>query len=210
MRLIVFIFAIAMNVSTFSQSLARFGVDSTRTVPSGLATGGYAPMFNATDSEGNTVNLKESLEKGPVVLMFFRGAWCSYCNRYMHRVQDSLEMITSQGAQVIAITPELLQGAKESKEKFEVNFHVIPDSEGNISEDYEVSFFVTKKYQKKIKTLLRKNLKARNGQEEAKLPVPATYIISPSGKITWRYFNPDYRNRAAIKDIVAELEKMNK
>lgn len=210
MRLIVLVFAIAMNVSAFTQSLSRFGVDSTRTVPTGLATGAYAPMFNATDTEGNAVDLKESLQEGPVVLMFFRGAWCGHCNRYMHRVQDSLEMITAHGARVIAITPELLEGAKESKEKFEVNFNVISDADGKISEDYEVSFFVTKKYQKKVKTLLRKNLKARNGQEEAKLPVPATYIISPSGKIVWRHFNLDYRDRAAVKDIVAELEKMKK
>src|SRR5688500_9508081 len=78
--------------------------------PEGLFSNSKAPDFKLKDQNGVEQNLKELRKKGPVVVLFYRGHWCPYCNRELSRFQDSLQLITDKGATVIAITPEASEG----------------------------------------------------------------------------------------------------
>lgn len=91
----------------------------------GLSVGAKAPMFSATDADGKKYKLKSDLKKGPVVVLFYRGQWCPVCNRYLSRLQDSLQQIYSKGATVIAISPEKPELLGKTREKTKASFTLL-------------------------------------------------------------------------------------
>jgi peroxiredoxin len=97
--------------------------------PEGLFINSKAPNFSATDQNGNKVELKELRKKGKVVVVFYRGNWCPYCNKQLQKLQDSLSLITAKGASVVAITPENPEGVAKTVEKSKVSFPVLHDEE---------------------------------------------------------------------------------
>jgi peroxiredoxin len=165
--------------------------------PEGLFINSKAPDFKVKDQSGAEINLKDLRKKGPVVLIFYRGNWCPYCNKELTRLQDSLQLITEKGAQVIAITPEAPDGINKTIEKTKAVFPIIHDEEMKIAKAYKVGYEVDE----------RTDLLEINQQKkQAWLPVPAVYIINKEGSVTYRYFNEDYKKRPWVKDIIAELK----
>src|ERR1041384_8178648 len=95
--------------------------------PEGLFINSKAPEFKAKDQNGKELSLKDMRKKGPVVIIFYRGFWCPYCNRELTRLEDSLKLITDKGAQLIAITPEKPEGIAKTVEKTQAGFSIISD-----------------------------------------------------------------------------------
>ncbi len=172
--------------------------------PDGLKVGDTAPEFTAKDQEAKTVNLKEALRNGPVVILFYRGQWCPFCNKQLSYFSDSLSMLTNKGATILAITPETVENVKKTIEKTKATFPVIADVGLAIMKSYKVNFAVDEKTVTKYKGYGIEFDKA-NGSNGASLPVPATYIIGIDGKIKYVFFNTDYRKRASVKDILDNL-----
>ena len=172
--------------------------------PEGLKVGDMAPDFSAEDQDGKTVSLKQALQNGPVVLLFYRGQWCPYCNKQMSRFSDSLSMLTAKGASVLAITPETSENVKKTIEKTKSTFPVLEDEGMTIMKMYKVNFAVDEKTITKYKGYGIDFDKA-NGANGANLPVPATYIIGKDGKVKYVFFNTDYRKRASVIDILNNL-----
>ena len=115
-----------------------------------LKPGDKAPFFTGYDQFGKTVDLKMLLEKGPIVLFFYRGKWCPVCSRYLSNYQDSLNIITDQGFSVVAITPESIENVEQTVKMHKITFTVIYDCQEKIMKDFDVMFTVTKAYQDKI------------------------------------------------------------
>ncbi len=187
------------------QSPQRFGIDSTEKVPAGLPLLSKAPDFKAIDQNGTRIHLYDILADKKVVLFFYRGNWCPFCNTYLQNMQDSLDLILDKNAVVIAVSPENQENIQKTTEKYSLGFHVIGDSGGRIMTDYDVLFNVTKGYQTKMKLALFMDIAAHNDQETARLPVPATYVIDKDGTIIFRHFNIDFRQRAPISEIIRHL-----
>lgn len=173
--------------------------------PEGLFINSKAPDFKGTDQSGVAVSLKELRKKGPVVLLFYRGNWCPYCNRELKRFQDSLSLITERGAQVIAITPEGSDGISKTVEKTGIVFPVLSDADMKIAKSYAVAYNVDDRTVGRYKNA-NIDLLAINGQKQAQLPVPAVYVINKEGSIIFRYFDADYRKRVSVKDLLRELK----
>lgn len=190
-----------------AKELTRFGIKEKK-VPQGLNTGSPAPGFSGKDQFGNLIDLKKMLEEKPVVLFFYRGRWCPVCNRYLSNFQDSLHLIAGEKAKVIAVSPELPQNAEKTAQKVNAGFSVISDTSHRIMRSYDVRFAVTGNYEEMISKNFGNSIAANNGDKKAYLPVPATYIIDQNGKITWKYFNYNYKKRASVKAIQRELEGM--
>ena len=89
-------------------------VVNAQTDPAGLKVGDAAPMFSGNDQNGQQFSLQSALKKGDVVVMFYRGQWCPYCNKQMSQMNDSLKMITDKGATVIAISPEVQESVQKT------------------------------------------------------------------------------------------------
>ncbi len=173
--------------------------------PEGLFINSKGPEFKVKDQTGIVQSLKELRKKGPVVLVFYRGNWCPYCNKELKRLQDSLQYITAKGAQVIAITPEAQEGINKTIEKTGAVFPILYDADMKIAKAYQVSFRVDDKTVERYKGFGTDLLAINHQKEKAFLPVPAIYIVNKEGSITYRFFDADYRKRLAVKDILAQL-----
>ncbi len=179
---------------------AKYGIETKDThIPQGLKAGDKAPDFTGYDQNGKQVELKKILEKGPVILFFYRGKWCPICSRYLNNYQDSLKVLTDQGFNVVAITPESIENVEQTVKLHKLTFLVIYDCQEKIMHDYDVMFNVTKEYQEKVYANLSINIAENNGRDVAHLPVPATYIINRDGIIVAVQFDPDFHNRASVK-----------
>jgi len=185
-----------ISVSCFSQSAPVY--------PDGLKAGDPAPEFLARDQSGRLVSLKQTLQKGPVVLVFYRGQWCPFCNKQLSQYNDSLNLLTAHGATVLAVTPENATNVRLTVEKTKASFSILSDTGLHIMKMYKVNFAVDEKTVARYKGY-GIDFDQVNGGNGANLPVPATYIIDPGGKIRYVFFNTDYRKRASVLDILDHL-----
>lgn len=172
--------------------------------PEGLFINSKAPEFKLKDQSGVEVSLKELRKKGPVVLLFYRGNWCPFCNRELKAFQDSLGQIQTKGAQVVAITPETEEGIDSTVKKTGAIFPILRDEDMKVASSYQVAFQVDDRTLNRYKTGGIDLLK-QNAQKLAMLPVPAVYIISQEGSVTFRYFDENYRNRVSVKEILKNI-----
>jgi peroxiredoxin len=185
---------------------SKFGIETVDShIPQGLKIGDRAPDFTGYDQKGKQVTMKNLLEKGPVLLFFYRGKWCPVCSKYLNNYQDSLNIITDQGFNVIAITPESIENVEQTVNFHKLTFTVIYDCQEKIMKDFDVMFSVTKEYQEIILTKLSTDIAKNNGHNPAHLPVPATYIINRQGIITAVQFDTNYNNRASVKWMLLNL-----
>ncbi len=186
----------------------EYGIDYERGMPGGLKIGDSAPIFKAKDNKGNELFLPDLYKDKPVVLVFYRGAWCPVCNRHLAALEDSVKYFNKAGATLIAIAPETNEKVTETIDKTKASYSVIADPNGHIMSAYKLDFYVTKEYQQKINDKLSADIATYNGTKEARLPVPATYIIGTDGKIKYAYFHPDYHQRPTVQEVLDELKKL--
>ena len=175
-----------------------------QTNPIGLKVNDKSPEFSAKDQNGKTISLQNELKNGKVVLIFYRGQWCPYCNKELKGMQDSLSFITSKGAVVVAVTPELPENISKTIGKTNASYSILSDDGLKIMKAYDVAYAVDPALNEKYKGYAIDLMKA-NGANGANLPIPAVYIIDTNGNIIYRYFDVDYRNRASVKEIADHL-----
>jgi len=173
----------------------------------GIRVGIDAPLFSALDSENKTFSLADELKRGPVVIIFYRGHWCPVCNRHLAQIQDSLNLITEKGATIVAVSPEKPEYLDKTEEKTGAKFRLLYDKDYIISEAYDVNFLSRNKKLFIYNATLNANLKEAHSDDSQRLPIPATFIINMEGKIVWRQFNPNYKKRSTVKDILINLPK---
>jgi len=169
--------------------------------------GDTAPDFSLPNVTGGTLNLKKLLADGPVVLSFYRGGWCPFCNLEFHALQASLPEIQSLGARLVGVTPETPDNALSTKEKHALEFYVLSDLGNVIARHYGLLMEVYEE----LRPLYREwgiDLPAANGDESHELPIPATYVIDREGVIRAAYVNRNYTRRMEPADIIAALKQL--
>lgn len=174
--------------------------------PEGLFINSKAPDFRATDQYGKEIRLKEILKDSLVVLIFYRGQWCPYCNRQLKKLEDSLQLIKNKGARLIAITPEKPEFVSKTIEKTKASYPLLYDKEMKIMKAYSVAFEVDERTVSRYKNADIDLLTANGQKDKAYLPIPAVYIISKEGTILYRYFDTDYKKRASVQEILDNLK----
>lgn len=174
----------------------------------GLKEGDKAPNFTLTDPLGKQVNLYDELAKGPVVLTFYRGSWCPYCNIQLRAYQQALTEIEKFGGQLIAVTPQSPDNSLSHQEKEELTFQVLSDSNGSVSDSYKVLYEVPDYVQDVFTQKFGLDLTEFNKTARWILPVPATFIIDKQGIIRRAHVNPDYTKRMEPQEILDQLKKL--
>lgn len=168
--------------------------------------GDQAPDFSLSNARGKSVRLADQLQHGPVILTWYRGGWCPYCNLTLRRLQDELPRFQAAGASLIALTPELPDKSLSTKEKHALSFEVLSDLHNEVAKQYGVVFSLTPQvaemYQKAF------DLHGFNGDESNELPLAATYVIDRSGTIRYAFLDAEYRHRAEPDDIIQVLEQL--
>ena len=172
-----------------------------------LNVGDKAPDFTLKNATGDDISLYDRLVEGPVVLVWYRGGWCPYCNITLQRLQSELPNFEKHNASLIALTPEVPDSSLSTTEKNDLQFDVLSDVGHKVSEEYGVVFQLTDdvaaRYEKSF------GLTEYNNDDSKKLPLAATYVIDTNGIITYAFLDADYRNRAEPKDILEALEKLD-
>lgn len=207
------------------QELAAFRVDSARKAPSGrsalyeakieelrasftreksIGLNANSPDFDLPNASGNRALLSDLLRSGPVVLTFYRGGWCPYCNIQLRAYQRILPEIVELGGQLVAVSPQLPDGSLSTAEKNALTFEVLSDFGNEVARSYGLVYSLPEE----LREVLRANgkaLRAINGDDNWELPVPATYVIAKNGRVTLAFLDADYRKRLEPEVILASL-----
>ena len=170
-----------------------------------LEIGDRAPQITARDQNGKVINSKEILENEKILLVFYRGNWCPHCKKHLGELEKNLSALKEKGVFVLVVTPESEEKTRETQEKFKTSFSIVHDSGNQIMKDYKVAFEVNKvnvpNYYDKVTELVNEY----NSETDKVLPVPATYLIGTDGKIEYIHYDPNYKNRSDISEIVNTL-----
>ena len=164
--------------------------------------GDKAPDFTLPDALGNSVSLYEQLAKGPIILTWYRGSWCPYCNIQLHDYQKSLADINAAGAQLMAVSPELADSALSWKEKNELDFIVLSDVGNEVAREYGIVYRIPKGIEGGYVAGGRNDLTQYNGDDSLELPLAVTYVIGTDGTVEYAFVDADYRKRAETSDVV--------
>jgi peroxiredoxin len=183
-----------------------FGIDTkTGPVPKGLQAGDKAPEFSGYDQAGARVNSSKVLESGPIVLFFYQGKWSQIDSKCLNNMQDSLNILTGMGVNVVAVTPESIENVEQTVKLHNLTFTVIYDCQEQIMKDYGLYYNVSKEFSDRILKQYSIDIARNNERAAAHLPVPATYIINRQGIVVAVSFNPDYNTRASVSWIIKNL-----
>ncbi len=164
--------------------------------------------FTLPNVDGKQVKLSEKLKDGPIILTFYRGGWCPYCNLQLKAYQDHLEQFKAAGGQLIAISPESMESAETTVKKHELQYEILTDNLNKEARKYGLVFKLPEDL-KEVYLKFGLDLEKNQGNDSWELPIPATYVIDKNGKIVYSFLNVDYVQRAEPKDIINALKKLN-
>jgi peroxiredoxin len=172
-----------------------------------LKTHDTAVDFSLKNHIGKSKSLKDYLDASIVILSFYRGGWCPYCNMELHALQALLPEIENTGAKLVAISPEVPDHSLSTHEKNELAFDILYDQGNKVASEYGLVF--------KLPEVLRPiydnfglDIPDHNGDETFDLPMPATYIINQKGKIIYHFVDSDYTKRAEPSKLIDVISKM--
>jgi peroxiredoxin len=177
-------------------------------VAPGLAVGARAPEFTLPDATGKPVSLARRLGDGPVVLQFYRGDWCPYCNLHLRALQTALPEIRKRGASLVAISPQAPDHSLCLTEQAELEFDVLSDVDQHVIRGYRLQFTLPADLQRVHLDAFSLDLRAQNADGSWNLPVPATFVISATGTIVFAGVQVDYRTRIEPSVILEALDEL--
>lgn len=189
-------------LETFKQAMQT--VKSTGIETSAKQIGDTAPDATLNNWKGETVQLSQLWKQGPVVLMWYRGGWCPYCNIQLRAMQKSLDAIEDAGARLIVLSPELPDKAKATAEANDLNLVALHDENSAVAKQYGIVFDLPETIVPMYRDKLQ--LGSYNGNDAMELPLAATYVINTSGEITYAFLDANYTLRAEPAEVVAAVK----
>ncbi len=200
------------KASKFSETDMRImkqaGADLAKAMPDpGLKVGEKAPDFSLPDAWGKTVKLSDQLKHGPVVLVFYRGAWCPFCNLHLNALHRSQSHFKRYDAQLIAVTPQIPDKSREQINKDKYAFTVLSDLDDHVMKSYRLLYSLSPE----LVAVYKKHgldVEAFNGEGRTILPIPGTYVIDQKGIIRAAHADTDYKQRMEPADIIKVLASL--
>ena len=172
-----------------------------------LKVGDRAPVFRLPDSEGTTVASAELLTNGPLVVTFYRGSWCPYCNMDLQAIEAAAPQIRSLGASLVAISPQTQASSTKSQRDNALSFPILSDHGGEIAAAFGLRWRVQDEL-KAVMTAFKVDLATFNGEPSWTLPMPARYVIAQDGVIAYSEVNPDYTRRPDPSELLPTLRRL--
>lgn len=171
----------------------------------GLAVGDIVQDFTLTDVNERAFNLYRTLAHKKVVLVFIRGQWCPFCNKYLKALESQFSAFEEKGAQVVILSPESSPFIKKTLQKTKVSYAVLHDKDLKVAQQFNLIFNPTKLELIMYNTLLGAQMGTAHENKRKQLPVPATYIINQDKRVIWRHFEHDYKKRSNPTEIIKHL-----
>ena len=169
-----------------------------------VPVGATAPQFQLTDAYGKLVRSEDLLALGKLIVLFFRGRWCAYCVAQLEAMQQSLPAILAKRANLIAISPQTARQTSFMVEQHRLSFPVLCDAGNKVARQFGVAYRLPDYLQEQYRRTMI-NLPNCNGDQNWELPLPAVYVLEPSGRVTFAQVESDYRQRLEPDRILTLL-----
>lgn len=173
-----------------------------------LKAGDKVPTFTLSDPDGAKVSSTDLLTKGPLVISFYRGVWCPYCNMELQALQQAHPEFQSLGANLIAISPQNPVNSRKSVRQNSLDFPILSDPHNDVASAFGLRFQM-QDYLIDLYKSLKNDLPAFNGDPSWTLPMPARYIVAQDGTILYAEVNPDYTRRPEPEDMLPALRRVS-
>lgn len=174
---------------------------------SALKKGSKMPNFSLPDSSNNIVKSTELLDKSNLVVVFYRGGWCPFCNLYLKKLQNNLDEIKAAGGELVAISAENPDDSLTTEQKNSLKFYVLSDKNLDYAREMGLVYQLPEETNTKYKGS-GIDIVGNTGMEKPELPISATYIVNQKGEIVYSFVEPDYKKRAEPETVIAELKKI--
>lgn len=174
---------------------------------SALQVGDPAPDITLPDALGQPVRLADLWQSGPLVVIFYRGGWCPYCNLELRAWQQHLPTLATHGARLVAVSPQTPDNSLSTAEKNELAFPVLSDSGLQAAHGFGIAFQMPQSLID-LYSQVGNDLPVLNGNGQWVLPLPATYVIGRDGRIAFAHIEADYRERAEPEDVLKGLRAL--
>ena len=197
------------SVPIAAYDLLRQSVEELRRQGSveGMKIGEFAPGFALAGAAGQEVSLLAEVAKGPVVLVFYRGGWCPFCNMQLRAYERVLPRIRALGASLVAISPQRPDHTLSQREKEQLTFGVASDPDGRVAERYRILYEVPEALQRVLQEF-GGSLAEYNGTDRWLLPVPAVFVVDRHGVIRFAHVDPDFMRRAEPERVLQALQEL--
>lgn len=173
-----------------------------------LKTGDIIKDFTLTNALGQNRTLTDLLGDGNVVLLFYRGGWCPYCNMELQALQSVLPQIKATGSQLVAISPELPDSALDTMEKNELEFEVLSDLDNNVAKSLNLVFTMPEELRDLYHNQFNIHVDKANGNKDYELPMAATYVINSKREIVFDWISEKYTERLEPEVLIEYLSKI--
>ena len=174
-----------------------------------LKAGDLAPEFTLPDVDGNLVSSKALLAKGPLVVTFYRGAWCPFCNLDLSALEEARSEIEARGASLVAISQQTSPNSRKSQRQNGLGFPILGDHGGEIAARFGVRWTLPD-YLREVQKALGADLTQFNGEDSWTLPMPARYVIGQDDTIAYAEVNADYTRRPEPSAVFPVLEQLRR
>ncbi len=173
-----------------------------------ISKGEIMPGFALKNEKGETVTLGDALKSGPVVVTFYRGAWCPYCVKALGSIEESVGDINKLGATVLAISPQLPEHSIDLREKIGLSYQLLVDADNRLGDQLGLMFTLDEATVEKYRKY-GIDVGASNGTDAWQLPIPATFVIDTDGTIRYAWTNADYTKRAPVNKVLGTLREIS-
>lgn len=174
-----------------------------------LKAGDIAPEFTLPDPDGKLVSSRALLAKGPLVVTFYRGAWCPFCNFDLNALEEARSEIEARGATLVAISQQTAPNSRKSQRQNGLGFPILGDHGGEIAAQFRVRWTLPA-YLREVQKALGADLTRFNGEDSWTLPMPSRYVIAQDGTIAYAEVNADYTRRPEPSAIFPILEQLSR
>ncbi|MEW7292979.1 peroxiredoxin-like family protein [Aquimarina sp. 2304DJ70-9] len=198
----------ASKYSETTHTIMNNGIQAVRDaklVPNALKSGDYIPEISLPNAANKNISVQELLLEKKVVLSFYRGGWCPYCNLELKALQQALQEFEKLGATLVAISPETPDNSLTTSEKNNLSFEVLSDIDNTIAKTFNLAFTLPDDLIH-IYHGFGIDLEISNGNINQQLPIAATYVIDQNGKIIYDFIKEDYKERADPQEIINFLK----
>lgn len=169
-----------------------------------LTIGDQAPDISVLDTDGKEIKLYDLLKNGPVIINFFRGNWCPFCMAELSDYQESIQQFHLPTTQFLFISPQMQAYSAQLKSEKDFDLTLIADQHNEIARQFGLVFTLDDNI-REIYKKIGADLSAINGDNSFELPIPATYVVAPSGKITYAFVETNYMMRAEPREVLSMI-----